>query len=171
MSDYRFNDPPPRPAFGPKPEGDYFFMVASIDEPYRSKSGNLVLPVKLSILPDGETVFANPWAGTDKNGEKRDQIAEFLICINRAPSKGQEPDWNALAGAKGKCRLTIEIAQQGTLAGKEVNKVHYFYTPKASQAPSAKSFPRDEFEKAHKKQLTKAGNTVAAEPEPDDIPY
>lgn len=176
MSNYRFQKPAPRPEFEPLPRGDYTFVVTEANEPYTSSKGNEVLPLKLAIQPSGTPVFANPWMGTDKNGEKRDQIAEFLLCINRPPKEGEEPNWQGLAGAKGKCRLTTEIAQQGALAGKEVNKVHYFYTPKqadtskpvASKEATQQSFSTSEFQKARAKQLTTAG---AGEPEPDDIPY
>lgn len=176
MSDYRFQDPPKRAAFGPMPEGDYFFIVSEIDEPYRSKAGNLVLPVKLSILPEGVPVFANPWMGTDKHDEPHDQIAEFLICINRAPARGEEPDWQRCVGARGKCRLKLEIAQQGTLAGKEVNKVDYFYTvkelasqPATAKAPARQNVSAGEFERARQAQTRAAGGH--AEPEPDDLSY
>jgi hypothetical protein len=168
MSDYRFNEPPPRPEFGPLPEGDYSFVVAESDEPTKNAKGNLVMRLRLSIQPSGTPVFANPWAGVDKNGQKRDQIAEFLICVNRAPKPGQEPNWN-LVGAKGKCRLTTEVAQLGALAGKEVNKVHYFYTPKAAGKPQEEKqtiFSQSEFQKARQQQRTSAG-----EPEPSEIPY
>lgn len=169
---YQFNEPPPRPESGPLPEGDYSFVVAESDEPTKNAKGNWVMRLRLSIQPSGQTVFANPWAGVDKNGEKRDQIAEFLICVNRAPKPGQEPNWN-LVGAKGKCRLTTEIAQLGALAGKEVNKVHYFYTPKAAgngkpQEEKQTTFSQTEFQKARQQQMAKAGQ---GEPEPDNIPY
>jgi hypothetical protein len=173
MSNYRFQKPPPR---GPLPEGDYSFVVTEANEPHTSTKGNEVLSLQLSIQPSGVPVFANPWAGKDKNGQDRDQIAEFLLCVNRAPKDGEEPNWKTLVGAKGKCRLTTEKAQQGALAGKEVNKIHYFYTPKqvkegaaASPAATQQSFTTSDFQKARaKQQLATAG---AGEPEPDDIPY
>ena len=180
MSNYRFQKPPPRPEFGPLPEGDYFFVVSECGEPHYSESGtgNLVLNLKLSIQPEGIPVFANPWARTEESvvQDGRDGIAEFLLCINRAPKDGEEPNWKALVGAKGKCRLTTEKAKQGALAGKDVNKVHYFYTPKlakegAAEKPSAtqQSFTTSDFQKARaKQQMATAG---AGEPEPDDIPY
>ena len=178
MSNYRFQKPPPRPEFGPLPEGDYSFVVTEADESYMSEKGNEVLPLKLAIQPNGVPVFANPWARTEKSAiqDGRDQIAEFLLCVNRVPKEGEEPNWKGLIGAKGKCRLTTEKAQQGALAGKEVNKVHYFYTPKQADAgkaadkPSAtqQNFTSSEFQKARQQQMATAG---AGEPEPDDIPY
>jgi hypothetical protein len=176
MSNYRFQKPPPRPEFGPLPEGDYSFVVTEANEPHTSSKGNEVLSLQLAIQPSGVPVFANPWAGKDKNGQDRDQIAEFLLCVNRAPKDGEEPNWKGLVGAKGKCRLTTEKAQQGAMAGKDVNKVHYFYTPKqadagkpaASKQATQQSFTSSEFQKARQQQLTTAG---AGEPEPDEIPY
>lgn len=168
---YQFDEPPPRPEFGPLPDGDYSFVVTEVSEPAKNKNGNWVMRLKLTIQPDGHTVFANPWAGVDKNGERRDQIAEFLLCTNRAPKKGENPNWN-LTGAKGRCRLTTEVAQMGSMAGKEVNKVHYFYTPKAAgngkPQEEKQSYSQSEFQKARQQQRTSAG---AAEPEPDQIPY
>ena len=156
MSTYRFKIPAPvRDMFGPLPEGDYAFTVTECAEPYESKAGNLVLPLKLSILPDKVPVFANPWAGKDKNGNARDGIAEFLVCVNRAPKEGQEPNWFKVVGAKGHCRLKTEIAQIGSLQGKEVNKVSFFHTPKQIE-----SVPK----------IAKA-ESVQAETEPDDIPF
>jgi hypothetical protein len=172
MSNYRYRGEPEQRVFGALPEGDYQFVVAEIDEPYTNpKSGNDVLPVKLSILPQGVPVFVNPWCGTDKNGDDRDGIAEFLLAINRVPKIGEEPDWKRLVGAKGKCRLKVEIAQQGSLAGKEVNKVAWFHRPKqigpaAAQAPQ--NYSKPEVEKA-----ASAAQAAAApsDVEPDDIPF
>jgi len=172
MSNYRYRGEPEQRVFGALPEGDYQFVVAEIDEPYTNpKSGNDVLPVKLSIQPQGVPVFANPWAGTDKNGEDRDGIAEFLLAINRAPKIGEEPDWQRLVGAKGKCRLKVEIAAQGSLAGKEVNKVAWFHRPKqvgpsTEQPPT--SYSKPEVEKAAKAAQAAAGGD---DMEPDDIPF
>ena len=172
MSNYRYKGEPEQRVFGALPEGDYQFVVAEIDEPYTNpRSGNDVLPVKLSIQPQGVPVFANPWCGTDKNGEDRDGIAEFLLAVNRAPKIGEEPDWKRLVGAKGKCRLKVEIAAQGSLAGKEVNKVAWFHRPKqvgptAEQPPQ--SYSKPEVEKAAKTAQAAAGGD---DMEPDDIPF
>jgi hypothetical protein len=176
MSSYRFNDPPARPNFGPLKEGDYPFVVAECDEPYQSNAGNYVLPLKLSIQPDGTPVFDNPWAGTDKNGDDRDGIAEFLLAVNRAPKRGQEPNWSKVVGAKGKCHLKVVIAEKGNLAGKEVNKVGWYFVPKQigpaaeTQEPHAAVQTHDEREF---KQAAKAAQSAAASSdlEPDDIPF
>jgi hypothetical protein len=176
MSNYRYRGEPEQRVFGALPEGDYMFVVAEIDEPYTNpKSGNDVLPVKLSIQPQGVPVFANPWAGTDKNGEDRDGIAEFLLAINRVPKIGEEPDWKRCVGAKGKCRLKVEIAAQGSLAGKEVNKVGWFHRPK--QVGPTSEAPRQSFTEAEIKTSQAAiGKTLAGKDpdldvEPDDIPF
>jgi hypothetical protein len=172
MSNYRYRGEPEQRVFGALPEGDYMFVVAEIDEPYTNpKSGNDVLPVKLSIQPQGVPVFANPWCGTDKNGEDRDGIAEFLLAVNRAPKIGEEPDWKRLVGAKGKCRLKVEIAAQGSLAGKEVNKVAWFMRPKQvgpSAEPTKQSYSPAEVNKAAKAAQAAAGGDDLA---PDDIPF
>ena len=170
MSTYKFKQPTARPAFGALPEGDYNYTVSECGEPHVStKSGLMVLAVKLSIQPEGIPVFANPWSGTDKNGTYRDGIAEFLISCDRAPRENEEPEWSEVIGARGKCRLKIEIAQMGALAGKEVNKVAWFIAPKqlgpqANQQRTSKS----EFEKARVQQVKASGG---ATPDPDDIPF
>jgi len=173
MSNYRYRGEPEERVFGALPEGDYQFVVTEIDEPYTNpKSGNDVLPVKLSILPQGVPVFANPWCGTDKNGDDRDGIAEFLLAINRVPKIGEEPDWKRCTGAKGKCRLKVEIAQQGSLAGKEINKVAWFHRPKQI-GPSATPEQPPTYSKAQAEQTAKQTQAAAAPSnvEPDDIPF
>jgi hypothetical protein len=167
---YKFNEPPARPVFGALPEGNYGFTVTSCDEPYE-KNEHWILPVKLAIIPDGTPVFANPWSGLTKDGEERDGIAEFLVCVNRAPKVGTEPDWKKVVGARGRCRLKVEIAQMGALAGKEVNKVAFFHAPKqvgptAEQRP--KSHSQEELNQARRETEKNAGGLAA---EPDDIPF
>jgi hypothetical protein len=170
---YRFKEPPAARGTGALPEGDYAFVVASCDEPYESKAGNQVLPVRLTIEPSGLTVFANPWAGTDKNGNERDGIADFLLAVNRAPKVGQEPDWKRVVGAKGTVHLRVKIAEMGALAGKEVNEVHYFYRPKEvgprTAAEARTSFSRAEMEQIRKEAVKGAGGPT--QEEPDDIPF
>ena len=157
MSDYRFSQPSAPPALGPKPEGDYHYVVTSCDQPY-SKNDKFILPVKLSIAPDNMPVFANPWTGETRDGEFRDGIAEFLISCARAPKVGQEPDWAKVVGAHGTVHLKVEVAAQGALAGKPVNKVGWFHRPKQS---SRQSQPESE----------PVPKTSAAPPEPDDLPF
>ena len=173
MSEYRFKEPPPAPTFGPLAEGDYMVTVVECGEPYiNPKSGNYVLAVKLAVGPEGVPVFYNPWAGTDSNGNERDGIADMLIALNRAPKPGQEPDWKRVVGAKGKAKIKIEIAGQGSLAGKPVNKVAYFYRPRQI-GPSATpeqpaTYSKTEADKAAKQ--TKA-SAAPSNVEPDDIPF
>jgi hypothetical protein len=126
---YKFKPPPPPPSFDPLHPGDYSFEVVECGSPYQSSAGNLVLPLKLAILPDRVAVYSNPWCGTDKNGGSRDGIAEFLLCVGRAPREGQEPDWTSMVGAKGKCHLKLEVAQAGKLAGQQINTVGWFHRP------------------------------------------
>src|SRR5258708_38290544 len=121
---YKYNDPPLQRGFSALLEGDYSFVVTELPEgepQINPRSGNYVLKIKLSILPDGLTVYDNAWTGNDKNNDWHDNIASFLLCVNRAPKAGGDPDWRSVVGAKGRCHLKVETAQQGTLAGKEVN--------------------------------------------------
>jgi hypothetical protein len=150
---YRFGGgSSPQKAWGPLPPGDYEFSVVECSEPYQKDNGNWVLRVKLSIQPDSRTVYDQVWSGTTRDGERRDGIGDFLTACARAPGPGDEPDWAKVVGARGKCRLKIETASVGTLAGKEVNRVHYYYRPKEIAQP-------------------KAGPTPPDDTEPDNIPW
>jgi hypothetical protein len=169
---YKFKEPAPRPVFGALAEGDYGFTVTSYDQPY-VKNEHWILPVKLAIQPDGTPVFANPWSGLTKDGEERDGIAEFLICINRAPKVGEEPDWDEVVGARGRCRLKIEIAQRGALAGKEVNKVAFFHAPKqvgSIAEERVKRHSQEEYNQARRVAAKKAKDPDL-DVAPDDIPF
>ena len=169
MNTYKFAGGEDRKAFGPLPAGDYPFRVAECPAPYQKDDGKWVLNVRLSILPGGETVFAPVWSGTDKNGDDRDGIGEFLIAVNRAPAVGQEPLWAKIVGARGKCKLKVEIAQQGALAGKEINRVERFYRPKEI-GPGTQTASQPEV-KTGQAQTKQAAADVTNQFEPDDIPY
>lgn len=167
---YVYKGAPPERILGAIPEGDYDFIVAQCDPPYW-KNDKWILAVKLIIEPSKAYVFANPWSGTTVSGEERDGIGDFLLSCNRAPKPGTRPNWPAVIGARGRCRLKVEIAQMGALAGKEVNRVAYWYRPKelgptAEQAPQ--TYTESEVKKAAKTVQAKAqpGDT-----EPDDIPF
>jgi hypothetical protein len=176
MNSYRFSGGEQRrPVSGPLPEGDYSFEVAEYQEPYQKANGNWVLKVRLTI--EGQTVFDQPWSGTDKNDEKRDGVGSFLLAINRAPTnKGDEPDWRKVEGARGRCRLKVEIAQMGALAGKEVNRVAYYYVPKQvgpSIEPTKQSFSPAEVNKSMADQRRRSAGPAGPdlEQEPEDIPF
>jgi hypothetical protein len=171
MSSYIYRGEPEQRVFGALPEGDYSYTVSECGEPYQKDSGNWVLAVKLAVQPSGQTVFANPWSGVDKNGEDRDGIAEFLVSCNRAPKPGSEPAWTKIVGSRGRCRLKVEIAQIGKLAGKEVNKVGWFHAPKQvgpSAEPPRQSYSPEEVAQASKTAQAAAGG---GDIEPDDIPF
>jgi hypothetical protein len=172
MSSYIFRGEPEQRVFGALPEGDYNYTVSECGAPYQKDNGNWVLAVKLAIQPSGTTVFANPWMGTDKNGEARDGIAEFLVSCNRAPKPGTEPAWTKIVGARGRVRLKVEIAQMGSLAGKEVNKVGWFHTPKqvgpTTEAPR-QSYSQEEYNEARREQEAKSAGS--GDLEPTDIPF
>ena len=165
-SSYKFGGGEERKVFGPLPAGDYPFVVAECPEPYQKESGNWVVNVRLNILPNGETVFAPVWSGVDKNGDVRDGIGEFLIAVNRAPAIGAEPNWAKVTGARGKCRLKVEIAQAGALAGQEVNKVAFFHKPKQLGEPASAGTSQVQQVQA-KVKAAASGNEL----EPDDVPY
>jgi hypothetical protein len=152
-NDYVYHEPV-QPNFGPLPEGQYSFIVTDIpSEPYTSRNGNVVLPVKLAIGPNKVPLYDNPSAGKTSKGNQYDIIAAFLKCINRNPGDGQTANLSKqnLIGARGELMLKIEIAKEGTLIGKPVNKVDYYIWNKE---PGAALVP------------AKQGHV-----DPDDIPF
>ena len=151
-------------------EGDYTFEVLECREPYRKDNGRWVMKVKLSIQPGDQWVWADPWSGETEAGEKRDGIGDFLLCVNRAPVLGREPDWDKVVGAKGRCRLKVEDAAAGSRAGQQRNVVNFFHRPKQI-GPTADrpSVSRNEFEKARAQSAKKAG--ITEDQAPDDIPF
>jgi hypothetical protein len=175
MSSYRFSGGEQRrPVSGPLPEGNYEFVVAEYQEPYQKANGNWVLKVRLTI--QGQAVFDQPWSGETTQGEPRDGIGEFLLAINRAPkNKGDAPDWRKVEGAHGKCRLKVEVAQMGALAGQEVNRVAYYYRPKeigpTTDQPPRQSYSQAEVEKATQDARRRAGAPSDEDIEPSDIPF
>jgi hypothetical protein len=150
------------------PEDDYDFEVTRCAEPYKNSKGNWVLPVRLSILPDRITVFDSVWSGTDKNGELHDTIAEFLLCVGHAPREGEEPDWDSIVGARGRCRLKVETAQRGKLAGQEINAVAWFIQPEAPMPTDQRAnLSTQEYDKLRKDQQAAAQGGE----ELDNIPF
>jgi hypothetical protein len=175
-SEYQYDDTTPTRTpsdFGPLPEGDYDFVVIHNDfadstSPYKNKQGRWVLNLKLQVGPQKQHVFYAPWTGLDKNGEKHDNIAEFLRGVGKAPLAGQPVDWNGLIGARGRLHLKVETEtyQQSKLFGKEVNKVGYIITPRDTKG--ATTAPARQSPAATKKPHPFDPDLDAA---PDDIPF
>lgn len=175
-TEYQY-DPTPstRPAvanFGPLPEGDYDFTVIPNDfsdsnKPVLNKNSRWVLNIKLAVGPQKNHIFYSPWSGTDRNGEKRDQIAEFLRAVGKAPAPGKDPDWDNMIGARGKVHLKCETETyaQSKMFGKEVNKVAYVLAPKSVNAGESK---RETVSAPLKPQHAFDPDLDAA---PDDIPF
>src|SRR5215475_6071878 len=125
----------------PLPDGDYDFSVIRVDEPRlaSSGSGNLVLKLTIQIEVEGKPwVYANPYAEPWRDSpDRKDRIGEFLCAIDREPEEGEEPDWQALVGAKGRCRLKKVLKTIGVMAGREDNEVAFFHRPKRIAKPQA----------------------------------
>jgi hypothetical protein len=126
---YVFREPE-SPNFGLLEDGgQYSFTVAELTrELYTSNKGNAVLGLRLAVGPDKVTVFDNPGAGETAAGKPYDTIAGFLRSIGRNPKDGERANLSAanLVGARGECVIKIEVAEQGALKGKKVNRVHYY---------------------------------------------
>lgn len=168
---YSYSQSSPQ-SFGPLPAGDYQFTVTECGEPDLKESGNWVLAVRLAVGPEGATVFDNPWARSEKSATQdgRDGIAQFLESINMAPARGKDPNWKACVGKKGKLKLKIEKANQGKLAGQDVNKVSFYFAPTKAGASGmeGQSMDASEFQKARKAQEK---TMQGGEPEAQDLPY
>jgi hypothetical protein len=149
------------------PVGDYAFTVLECGEPYQKDNGHWVLRVKLAISPGDQWVWAAPWSGETEGGEERDGIGDFLLAVNRGTTVGKKPDFQRVAGAKGRCRLKIGK----NLQGQERNEVAFFHAPK-QVGPVAEQPPLDyspqEVNKAAKAAVKVAGGGDMA---PDDIPF
>lgn len=171
ITGYRFMGGEERRSFsGPLPEGDYEFEVADCQEPYQKANNNWVLKVRLTIR--GQTVFDQPWSGETSQGEPRDGIGEFLLAVNRAPAtKGDAPDWRKVEGAHGKCRLKLEVAQMGSMAGKEVNRIAYYYRPKEVGPTAAPKQGVSDAKWAEQQRRSKQAAGAPSDEEPNDIPF
>ena len=180
MKTYHFNQPPERsqqergalldPAI-PHP----FTVLEVIEEPHPSKGNpdNFVLSLKLEVGKEKVWIWDYPWSGTTSDGTERDGIAEFLIACNRAPKRGQVPNWEKVPGAKGMCKIKHEKQTQGERAGEMRERIAFYFAPK--QGETSKSYPMEgqsmsasEFEKARKAGAAKSART---EPEEDSLPY
>jgi hypothetical protein len=74
--------------------------------------------------------------------------------------------WDQLAGARGRLRLTTEVAGAGKYQGQQINKAHYLYRPKlATETNAVASYSNDEVKQARENVARRAGN------EPDNIPF
>lgn len=171
MNSYRFGGGETRrPISGPLPEGDYGFEVTDYQPVYQKDNGNWVLRITLQI--EDHKIFDQCWSGRDKNGEKRDGIGELLLCVNRAPpKKDQEPDWRKLIGAHGKCRLKVEVAQMGALAGKERNRVAWYYRPKEVGPGTEVKQEETNEQWAERQRRSKQEAGAPDDIEPEDIPF
>jgi hypothetical protein len=149
-------------------------MVTVIEcgTPYVTNSGKDCVVVKLAVQPSGKHVYYRPWTGKTKDGDFRDNIAEFLKAVNRAPKVGDEPNWNAVLGAKGKCKI-----RQGEWNGDVTNEVSFFYVPRDTKTATTRPDPNvgqaqsasvDEFQKMRKQKAAGGGGGQVEE---DDIPY
>jgi hypothetical protein len=159
--------------------GDYEFEVVNFTEPYQKPDGKWVLKLTLGILPGHEWVWANPWRGTDRNGKKHNKIDEFLACVNRAPKKGESPDWDSIIGAKGKCRIKHE--PDFTDPEKMREAVDFFFAPKAIGPGAGETkFSQQEYAEkmtAAQKPANREYIKMMSQPkpaddeEPDEIPF
>jgi hypothetical protein len=161
--DYVYQEPAERPGRADLlPEDDYDYTVAGLNgQVYTSNAGNVVLPVKLLVGPSKASIWDWPNAGVGKSGPY-DQIAAFLKSCGKNPAAGQRPDLSEdnLKGARGRCHVNVEIAEAGTMKGKEVNRIQYYiYDNKGGPKHSA--------------PVPKNSPTVVRKPdaEPDDIPF
>jgi hypothetical protein len=168
---YIYQGEPEERVSGPLAEGDYDFVVLNAGEPYESKAGNPVLKVELEIQGSRKIkVFYNAVIWTDSDGKKRDGIADFLHAIARVPKIGEEPRWSSLEGARGRLRLTTEVAGAGKYQGQTLNKVHYLYRPRVvggNQQNTVTAYSSDEVKQAREEAARRAGEKTT----PGDIPF
>jgi hypothetical protein len=162
--DYVYQEPTERPGMPDLlPEDDYDYIVAGLNGTvYTSNAGNVVLPIKLLVGPARASIWDYPNAGRTKQGNPYDQIAGFLKSCGKNPKPGQKPDLSEdnLKGARGRCHVQVEVAEAGSMKGKEVNRIQYYiYDDKGGSK--------------HPAPVPKNSPTVVRKPdvEPDDIPF
>jgi hypothetical protein len=108
-------------------------------------------------------IYDNQSAGLTKKGDSYDTIAGFLASISRNPKPGEIANLTRdyLVGATGQVQLKVEIAEKGTLKGKEVNKVAFYIWNSETAAGTSTAITT-------KKQPARAPDDDGA---PDDIPF
>lgn len=118
------------------PEGDYDFTVKSFKRGRHPGSAKLPACNKAEleiIVDDGKgdkgTIFHNLFLHTKCEGI----LSAFFIAIGQ--KKHGEPlrmNWNAVIGAKGKCKVAIDKWTGNDGTEKQNNKITKFYEPSAT---------------------------------------
>ena len=129
------------------PEGDYDFEVISFERS-RSNGSDKLPPSNMAILNIRVT-----------NGRESTTVKEYLVLHSKMEWKlsqffrsiGQKKhgeavrmNWNAVPGAKGRCKLTIEDFTNDKGEEKEYNRIAKFYDYTAP-APAARSWKPGDF--------------------------
>ena len=122
------------------PEGDYDFEVISFERS-RSNGSEKLPPSNMAILNIRVT-----------NGKESTTVKEYLVLHTKMEWKlsqffrsiGQKKqgetvrmNWNAVPGAKGRCKLAIEVFTNDKGEEKEYNRIEKFYDYTAPAAASS----------------------------------
>lgn len=137
-------------SFALLPEGDYNFIVKSFNRGRHSGSAKLPACNKAELeiaVDDGKgnrgTILHNLFLHTKCEGI----LSAFFISIGQ--KKHGEPlrmNWNAVIGAKGRCKVAIDKWTGNDGAEKQNNKITKFYEPSAiNSAPAQTSFKAGTF--------------------------
>ena len=122
------------------PEGDYNFTVVKFNR--GRHNGSVKLPacnkaeLELSV-DDGKgntgTVYHNLFLHTNTEG----MLSAFFVSIGQ--KKHGEPlkmNWNAVPGAKGRCKIFIDKWTNDRGEEFQSNKIKKFYEPQVNSAPT-----------------------------------
>lgn len=135
------------PEFIVVPAGDYPFTVTAFERGRHAGSEKLppcnkaILSIKLDIPEDQGicTIKHNLFLHTKTEG----RICEFFTAIGqRKHGERVKMNWNAVTGARGRCKVSIRRYTGSNGEERETNEIIKFYEPEdAPPAPPAQSAP------------------------------
>lgn len=122
------------------PEGDYNFAVVKFNRGRHNGSAKLPACNKAELelsVDDGKgntgTVYHNLFLHTKTEG----MLSAFFVSIGQ--KKHGEPlkmNWNAVPGAKGRCKIFIDKWTNDRGEEFQSNKIKKFYEPQVNSAPT-----------------------------------
>ncbi len=122
------------------PEGDYNFTVVKFNRGRHNGSAKLPACNKAELelsVDDGKgntgTVYHNLFLHTKTEG----MLSAFFVSIGQ--KKHGEPlkmNWNAVPGAKGRCKIFIDKWTNDRGEEFQSNKIKKFYEPQVNSAPT-----------------------------------
>lgn len=130
------------------PEGDYDFEVVNFERS-RSKGSDRIPPSNMAVLELRITGDKDSTTITDYlvlHSKMEWKLSQFFRSIGL--KKKGEPlrmNWNAVVGAKGRCKLIVEKYTNDKGEQRESNKIKQYYDYIAPAAASAHNWKKGSF--------------------------